>query len=527
MEPDIHPELLERFRFETLLADISASFVNVPANEVDREIESAQRAICLCLELDHSSLWQVSPDDTSELLLTHVYRDAALPPRPKRMTATEFFPWVQAKLQAKETICVPDTAMVPGEASRDRETWQQFGIKSTLGIPLSAGGGPVFGVLSFEATAKKRTWPEPLQKRLMLVAQIFANALERKHTERKLRESEERLSLAASSANAGLWTLNIQTGEIWATDKLRELLDLAAGEEINYEKLLAVVHPDDREMVQRAVQRVPDSGRETTFEYRIMHQDGTERWLASRGRLHSRSGSEPDILMGVTTDITESRRVQQELAEFAGRLLTAQEAESARIARELHDDLGQSIALFAVQLHKTTMLIQSKLPGRDDSLQNLREKIAKIAKHVSTLSHQLHSSELEFLGLAVAAKGLCREVSDQYAVSINFACDALPHMGSDIELSLFRVLQEALRNFVKHSNGKKADVRIRVHDGKIHLSVADEGQGFNMQKPSGKPGLGLISMEERMRLVGGKLVVQSRPGHGTTVEALAPRRQAT
>ena len=190
---EISLEIEERLRFETLIADLSLRFVNVAADRVDQEIEDAQRAICECLGLEHSSVWQASIQNPGELVLTHLYRDPELPRPPDHMSGSEFFPWAQAKLIAGEIVSVPNTAEAPTQASRDRETWLRFGVKSTLGFPLSVGGGAVFGVVSFEAIREARACPESLVKRLQLIAQVFANALERKRAEQKLRDSEARL----------------------------------------------------------------------------------------------------------------------------------------------------------------------------------------------------------------------------------------------------------------------------------------------------------------------------------------------
>jgi len=266
--------LRERLRFETLLADISSHFVNMPAERVDDEIESAQRAICQCLGLEHSSVWQVAPEDPTVLVLTHLVRDPNLPPPPRRMAGHAFFPWAQSKLVRKKLVCIVDTRNVPPEASRDAATWQQFGIKSTLGIPLSAGGGPVFGVLSFEATSRRRSWPEELQKRLTVLASVFANSLARKQVELKLRESEARLTLAAQSANAGLWTLNPVSGEVWATMLALQLFGVAADESLTIDRLIELIHPQDRERVRRAIDRAVRTGEESAVEYRVVRADG-------------------------------------------------------------------------------------------------------------------------------------------------------------------------------------------------------------------------------------------------------------
>src|ERR1039458_8545184 len=339
-KPDLHIELPERLRFETLIADLSLRFVNVPADRVDREIEDAQRAICECLGLEHSSLWQTSTQNPDELVLTHLYRNPELPPPPKRMSAKEFFPWMQAKLMAGEIISLPNTAEAPPEAARDKESWQHFGMKSTLGFPLSAGGGAVFGVVSFDAAREVRACPEPLLKRLHVIAQVFANALQRKRAEIKLRDSEARLNLAAESANAGLWTLEAETGHIWATEKTYELLGLSPSEELNLDKFLELVHTEDRETVRQAIQEAVRSGHESAVEYRIQRPDGSVRWIASRGRRHAGSDSEPDRLMGVSTDITESKHVELRLQAESEYLKDEIEVEG-RFA----DIIGQSARL--------------------------------------------------------------------------------------------------------------------------------------------------------------------------------------
>jgi formate hydrogenlyase transcriptional activator len=197
-------EVHEQPKFETLLADLSARFVNLPAEQVDRQIEEALREICECLGLDHSALWQSSASEPGVNFLTHLHRHPGMPPVPDRVDGDTYFPWVQQKIIRKEIVCVPSTVDAPPEAATDKKSWETYGIKSVLAIPLWAGDGPVLGVLAFAATREERNWPEALVKRFHLVAEVFANALTRKRTEQVLRESEARLRLAAASANAGL-----------------------------------------------------------------------------------------------------------------------------------------------------------------------------------------------------------------------------------------------------------------------------------------------------------------------------------
>ena len=343
-KPDLQLELQERLRFETLVANISARFVSVPADRVDSEIEDAQRRICECLKIEHSSLWQVAPDRPGALILTHLYRDSSLPPAPDRLYGPDSFPWTQAQGMANGIICVPDTSKLPPEAAIDRENCLKYSIKATIGFPLVVGGGPIFGAIGFEAIREPRDWPEALQKRLQLIAQVFANALERKNAEQKLRASEARLSLAAASANAGLWTLDPDTGQIWATEKTYEVLGLPPVDAFELEKFLAVVHPEDREAILGAIRDAVQSGNESSTEYRVVLADGSVRWIASLGRRQGGDQGQPIRLMGVIIDITKSKLLEKELKALRDRLQAETEylREEVRVSGKFDEIIGQS-----------------------------------------------------------------------------------------------------------------------------------------------------------------------------------------
>jgi formate hydrogenlyase transcriptional activator len=301
----------EQLKFETLLADISAHFINLPADQIDREIEHAQKRICECLGIDHSALWQGSHDAPHTLILTHLFREPKLPPAPDRPDADTYFPWVQDKLVRKEIVSIESTADVPPEAATDKKHWLMYGIKSVLAFPLSIGDKPIFGVLSFEATTKERAWSEPIVHRLQLVAQVFVNALARKRQEQALHDSEERLRLAAASADAGMWMLDTASSRFWTTDKANELFGLGTTEEFDFERFLSLVHQEDRKAVRSTVEKAIQSDEEMTVEYRIIRPDGEMRWISSRGRRRSGESLEPVRLMGVSVDITERKRTDE------------------------------------------------------------------------------------------------------------------------------------------------------------------------------------------------------------------------
>ena len=475
-EPDREAKLEERLQFETLLADLSSRFVNVPPDQVDREIAEAQSSICECLGIDHSALWQASPDDPKELFITHLHRSRDLAPPPDRAIATEMFPWALGKIGMKQIVCVSAMAGLPAEAARDRETWLYYGIKSALVFPLSAGGGPVFGSLSFDATQKERDWPEALQKRLQVIAQVFANALERKQADETLRESETRLSLAADSANAGLWTLVPETGHIWATKKAFELFGLPWSEDFTLEKFLDTVHPEDREAVQEVINDAMRSGKETSTEFRIVRPDGTVRWIASRGRRHSGKNGHPDRLMGVDTDVTGAKEIEHELKKLRERLQAESDylREEIRVYGRFDEIVGQSTKLKKVfqrieQVAPTdsTVLITGETgTGKElvaRAIHNLSRRSRRVMVKVDCASLPATLIESELFGREKGAyTGALTKQAGRFELAdgSTLFLDEIGELSLELQAKLLRVLEDG--QFERLGSPKTISVDVRV-----------------------------------------------------------------
>ena len=221
-------------------------------------------------------------------------------------------------------------------------------------------------------------------------------------------------------------------------------------------------------------------------------------------------------------DITPRKLAEAALASVSRKLRDAQEQERGRIARELHDDIGQRLTLLAFELDQLHQDL-SDLPEVHSRIGELQKQASEIATDIQTLSHDLHSAKLEYLGPVGAMRSLCQELEEQTKVKIEFKTQDLPSpLPPDISLCLFRVLQEALRNAVRHSGARQVEVELWGTPDEIHLAVSDRGVGFDSKAAKESPGLGLVSMEERLKLLKGSISIESQPNRGTTIHARLP-----
>jgi PAS domain S-box-containing protein len=274
------------------------------------------------------------------------------------------------------------------------------------------------------------------------------------------------------------------------------------------------------------VRRLFAEGAIRDFKVRYRRKDGEQRVGSGSGDLIE-IGDESCVL-SVIADITDRTRSEEALSAMSRKLIEAQELERARIGRDLHDDVVQRLALMAIELER----VQQNLP---DSASELRTRIGEIRKRtlevsssVQTLSHELHSSKLEYLGIVATARSFCKEFAEQSRVEIDFKSDDVPTpLPPEISLCLFRVLQESLHNAAKHSGVGHFEVRLWGTSGEIHLAVSDFGGGFDNETAMKGSGLGLTSMRERLKLVNGELSIESQPRRGTRIHARAPLGSAS
>jgi signal transduction histidine kinase len=234
-------------------------------------------------------------------------------------------------------------------------------------------------------------------------------------------------------------------------------------------------------------------------------------------------------LSALVSYVRLKRRRDRQLA-LGGMLIRAQERERSRIASEIHDDFSQRLAVMALELENAEEAIGASPDEAVRQVHNILSSASAMGADLHTLSHRLHSSTLERLGLVTGVTALCNEFAVQQGIQIDLVTDDVPRfVHPDVALCLFRIVQEGLRNMKKHSGATKAQVRLGRPAGRLFVSVSDEGVGFEVHDLEKKEGLGIRSMEERASLMGGRFEIHSKPGKGTRIEASVPimeRKQA-
>ena len=211
------------------------------------------------------------------------------------------------------------------------------------------------------------------------------------------------------------------------------------------------------------------------------------------------------------------------LRNLSGHLVSIQEAERQRIARELHDDLSQRMAMLSIELQQLDQAMPKQKSGLRPCVRDLWVKAQEISAEINRLSYQLHPPKLEHLGLVAAVQDFCAGLSAHQPLGVEFRAQGFPAaVPKDVALCVYRVVQESLHNVVKHSGARTATVELTKSEHAIHLRVCDQGRGFDVASAVSTGGLGLLSMRERLRLVGGELSVRSHPSHGTEINASVP-----
>jgi PAS domain S-box-containing protein len=419
----------------------------------------------------------------------------------------------------KQRVIIADVSTDPRWPDEYRTLAVTHGLRASWSQPLMTSEGIVLGTFAMYYAEPR----EPAAADLELIeaaGRIALIAIQLEQSQAALRESEGRFRLVVNTIPVMLWTSDADGRWTYINRAWNEFPG-RAGASQTMSTWTDTMHPEDARRSAAAYTAAFDRGLPFELEYRLRRHDRVYRWIFDQGVPRFDADGTFAGYIGSAFDVTERKLAEEALSMASRRLIEAQEQERTRLARDLHDDILQRLALVSVRLDRLTRDSDDTVELRE-GIEAARGQIGDLVQDIQALSHRLHSSKLDLLGLARAAAGVCAELSDLHGVTIDFqAEDVAERLPDEISLCLFRVLQEALQNAFKHSGSRQMQVSLRGGARDIELTIVDAGAGFDPRAARTR-GLGLTSMRERLKLVDGELSINSTPGAGTTVHARVP-----
>jgi PAS domain S-box-containing protein len=480
----------------------------LPARILDAAIE--------LMAADAASVQILAPDGESLTLLAwrHFHPDSAA--FWQRVTAEAGSTCGRA-LRDNERVVVADIDSCEYMAdTQDYHEYRRSGIRAVQSTPLRSREGQPLGMLSTHWRAQHAPTEDDFSLFDVLARQA-ADLIER------MRESEERFRTIANSAPVTIWITGVDkqcsyVNQAWI-DLTGRPFEAALGE-----GWADTIHPQDVERAWKTYAEAFDRREPFQMQYRVLRHDGEYRWVTDTGVPSYNDGSFAGYI-GSAVDVTEHKLADEALSSVNQRLIDAEEDERARLARELHDGINQRLAVLNIRLAALKQTLPASATEGRREIGEAREEVEQIGKDVQAVSRRLHPPLLEHLGIAGAAESLCREISSQQHLNVRFHAKHVPdNLSKHITLCLYRVLQEALHNAIKHGGTEKVTVSLRGGVDHIELSVRDRGVGFDLEEGQ-RRGLGLTSMNDRLKAVDGYLVIRSRPQRGTSIRARVPVRR--
>jgi PAS domain S-box-containing protein len=494
-----------------------------PLESADNAIVEGLNSIVELVGADRICWYEVEEESAT---LLHRYTASArnAPPSLERIPAQKI-PYLSERLTHHKVVALRNAENLPRQAHVDAELLKQLGLKSLLLIPSNYSPRRK-GVLALAYYSSHCSWAEESIHQLAIAANIIGATLERKYAQAVGQESEERFRYLFAQASIGI-ALETMEGRILEVNPAFCSMLGYSPEELLSSTCARISHPDDEEVEKLLFEELRQGLRPSyRLEKRFFRSDGSEMWGQVSVSLLNRNHGSPPLVIGMVSDVSAQKTAEaclyqrdQELQRLAGHLIEAQEEERRRISRDLHDDIGQRIALLACEIDfERKNKAASRYERKISFLPKLRKELDAIATDIHKLSHELHSASLQCCGLKIALKDLCWKYSHNHHLGVELHTEGLdPKLAPDISLCLFRVAQEALANVLKHGRTKQVVVSVVQDSRKVRLTVTDSGVGFDPAIQNG--GIGLMSMRERLRFCGGMLTVKSAPNQGTEIAA--------
>jgi PAS domain S-box-containing protein len=434
-------------------------------------------------------------------------------------------PYTFQVLSNGKSIILRSPHDLPPEANQDREFFRKRSIWNLI-MTSSQYDTQRKGILAVAYLPEDIQLTDNLVAQLTVFNNLIGNGVERKRVYGLWHESEERFQWLFQNAPVGIAIEGLESNLLFVNPALCSMFGYSNRELLGMRfRDLSVPGSDEGDSLQfsRLQNGLVEHYR---IEEQLIRKDGTSIWGRVDVAILNRRTKEVPLVIRMVEDITEHKyaddellKTRTELEQLAGHLIQAQEEERHRISRELHDDIAQRVSLLAIEVESLTQSLANAGCDKElEGISGLKAEMDDLANDVHSLSHRLHSTRLQHLGLRSAVEELTKQVSKQHHISINvstYGRDTL--LPPDVALCLFRVTQEALNNAVRHSHAQAVYIELNVERGRARLQISDTGVGFDI---SGcESGIGLVNMRERLRMLGGEFSVQSREGEGTLITA--------
>ena len=496
-------------QFSELIAEIASRFVNLRWDLIDAEIHKSLTRVREYLQVDRLSVFERADSECLHLFDCARAEGIRVPPESVEMELIRSLGIDPSQTQIK--VLSQDDPNVTGAVLTFLEL---IGARSLLAVPVP-GDDHFQGFITLacdRSTLERATLAGPLIK---VLGEVIFDGIARKRASQSLAESEQRFRHIADHTPMLVWMSDpegvytyINTAWINFTG-LHSLQHDAAG-------WFRCIHPDDFERVHTEIESARARRAPVQIEYRFRRYDGEFRHILDTGVPRFSGNGSFLGYVGSALDVTELKRAEQLSSNFSGQLLLAQETERRRIARELHDDIGQRLALLAIELDR----LQAQSGTANGPITKLLQDSKEISASLRDLSHNLHSTGVEVLPLATALRAFCKDFNNGHPdLHVTFSEEPVPAvLPYDVKLCFYRIAQESLQNVVKHSAASAVFIHLAVVGGNLKLTLIDNGIGFDVAKGRAL-GLGIRSMRERLRLLGGTFRVESQEGAGTKIEA--------
>jgi PAS domain S-box-containing protein len=440
------------------------------------------------------------------------------------VVAFDQIPYTAGRLVLGETVILHRLQDLPPREKLDRTFFKGVLGNPSLLIP-STCGTTTSGVLAVVFPANSDLIND-FRSQFAVLADILAAALERRSVETVKTDYQQRFEGLVMQAPVGIALENIDRQILFANPTLCSILGYSEAELLdkNNWQLGIEVSSQDLGLFQKLCSGLISEYR---LDKRFQRRDGEVIWTHQTVSLLRTDSGSPPVVIVMLQDITNRKTLETQLQEcdaelqrLSAGLIQGQETERRLLSQELHDDIGQRLSFFLISLSQIGKDVPADMSATHAQISELSQQAEELATAVHELSHQLHSSILQHLGLVAALEGLSHRAERQYHIAVDLQTHDIPVISYDAALCMFRVAQEALNNAVKHGKAPQVTIRLEAHERRLRLEVRDSGVGFETAK-SGQ-GLGMLTMRERLRLLGGELAVQSSPGEGTRVIGSLP-----